>query len=61
MNNFNIFGILFVSFLCMSCSNGQSAAQANADTQDFVKKLNPQHRFKVHGCARGVGGGKGKY
>ncbi|MBK5646345.1 MAG: hypothetical protein I4N51_03995, partial [Acinetobacter sp.] len=51
MNNFNIFGILFVSFLCISCSNGQSAAQANADTEGFVKKLNPQHRFKVHGCA----------
>ncbi|WP_332606114.1 DUF7738 domain-containing protein [Acinetobacter sp. ESBL14] len=37
--------------LCMSCSNGQSAAQTNSDTEGFLKKLNPQHQFKVHGCA----------
>ncbi|NIE96962.1 hypothetical protein F3J02_10820 [Acinetobacter sp. Tr-809] len=37
--------------LCISCSNGQSAAQANEDTEGFIKKLNPQHQFKVHGCA----------
>nr|WP_032877597.1 hypothetical protein [Acinetobacter sp. ANC 3929] len=37
--------------LCISCSNGQSAAQPSADTEGFIKKLNQQHRFKVHGCA----------
>ncbi|MFV5263165.1 hypothetical protein ACMUMS_06270 [Acinetobacter courvalinii] len=38
-------------FLCMSCSNGQSTAQTDSDTEGFIKKLNPQHQFKVHGCA----------
>ncbi|ENX42050.1 hypothetical protein F887_02449 [Acinetobacter sp. NIPH 2100] len=51
MNKFNTFGILFISFLCTSCSNGQSAGQPSADTEGFIKKLNQQHRFKVHGCA----------
>ncbi|MCU4580489.1 hypothetical protein KTJ32_05720 [Acinetobacter gyllenbergii] len=37
--------------LCMSCSHRQSVAQTNSDTEGFLKKLNPQHQFKVHGCA----------
>ncbi|WP_353939549.1 hypothetical protein [uncultured Acinetobacter sp.] len=35
--------------LCISCSNGQSTS--NTEAEGFVKKLNPQHQFKVEGCA----------
>ena len=35
--------------LCISCSNRQSTA--NTEAEGFVKKLNPQHQFKVEGCA----------
>lgn len=34
--------------LCISCSNRQSTA--NTEAEGFVKKLNPQHQFKVEGC-----------
>ncbi|WP_288499700.1 hypothetical protein [uncultured Acinetobacter sp.] len=37
--------------LCISCSNGQSTAKSNTEAEGFVKKLNPQHQFKVEGCA----------
>ncbi|MBJ9904261.1 hypothetical protein [Acinetobacter bereziniae] len=37
--------------LCISCSNGQSTTKQDADTEGFIKKINPQHQFKVHGCA----------
>ncbi|MFW1945402.1 hypothetical protein ACG93R_18075 [Acinetobacter guillouiae] len=41
--------ILFLPLLpCISCSNGQSTAHTEAE--GFVKKLNPQHQFKVEGC-----------
>lgn len=36
--------------LCISCSNGQSTAKSNTEAEGFVKKLNPQHQFKVEGC-----------
>ncbi|MDA3441116.1 hypothetical protein MJ046_12230 [Acinetobacter bereziniae] len=35
--------------LCISCSNGQSTS--NTEAEGFVKKLNPQHQFKIEGCA----------
>ncbi|MFW1945404.1 hypothetical protein ACG93R_18085 [Acinetobacter guillouiae] len=42
--------ILFLPLLlCISCSNGQSTAHTEAE--GFVKQLNPQHQFKVEGCA----------
>jgi hypothetical protein len=44
--------ILFLPLLlCISCSNGQSRTKQDADTEGFIKKINPQHQFKVHGCA----------
>ena len=44
--------ILFLPLLlCISCSNGQSTAKSNTEAEGFVKKLNPQHQFKVEGCA----------
>lgn len=46
----SLFGFLPI-ILCMSCSNGQPTAQTDSDTEGFEKKLNPQYRFKVHGCA----------
>ncbi|EPH30868.1 hypothetical protein GCM10025882_40260 [Acinetobacter gyllenbergii] len=51
MNKFNIFGILLISFVCISCSNDQSAGQPSADTEGSIKKLNQKHQFKVRGCA----------
>jgi len=35
--------------LCISCSNGQSTA--NTEAEGFVKELNSQHQFKVEGCS----------
>ncbi|MDR6541435.1 hypothetical protein ABIC56_003937 [Acinetobacter bereziniae] len=44
--------ILFLPLLlCISCSNGQSTTKQDAETEGFIKKINPQHQFKVHGCA----------
>jgi hypothetical protein len=36
---------------CISCSNGQPTAKQDPEAEGFVKKINQQHQFKVHGCA----------
>ena len=40
MSKYNILGTLSIIIFCMSCSNGQSAAQTNSDAEGVMHPAN---------------------